>query len=455
MSHEIRTPMNAILGYAQLMLRDPGMGADAKANLQIIGRSGEHLLALINDVLDMSKIEAGRVALSPATFSLSAMLESLATMFRLRSETKGLGFEMSADVESAPYIVADEGKIRQVLINLLGNAIKFTERGKVKLSVSLDRREADRLWLSAWVEDTGSGISDEEQRKLFVPFSQVARGHRSQEGTGLGLAISRKYAQLLGGDIAVISTLGKGSIFRFEVPIQRGDAAVAIKRSVPHRVIGLHAGSIIPKILVVDDLLENRDWLMKLLTSIGFSVRGADNGEAAIRSWEEWAPQLILMDVHMPVINGLEATQRIKADPRGKETIVVALTASAMDEDRRAVSESGADDFITKPCVEAELLDKIATLLSVTFDYEDASANEAEPIAGLKALGANWHGKLPRELVEELRNATLSGNKKLLNKLILKVDAAEDAKFAQALQALADKYEYDALTRLLEEVCST
>jgi len=137
-------------------------------------------------------------------------------MFRLRSESKGLGFEMSADVESAPYIVADEGKIRQVLINLLGTAIKFTERGKIKLSVSLDRREASQLWLSAWGEDTGSGISDEEQRQLFVPFSQVARGHRSQEGTGLGLAISRKYAQLMGGDIAVMSTLGKGSIFRFE-----------------------------------------------------------------------------------------------------------------------------------------------------------------------------------------------------------------------------------------------
>jgi PAS domain S-box-containing protein len=453
MSHEIRTPMNAILGYAQLMLRDPGLGADAAANLKIIGRSGEHLLGLINEVLDMSKIEAGRMELNPSTFSLSSLLDELATMFRLRAEAKRLRFEMLVDGEFVPYVVADEGKVRQALINLVGNAIKFTERGEVTLHVSLDRRTGDRLWLSARVEDTGSGISNEEQEKLFEPFSQLGRGLHSQEGTGLGLAISRKCARLMGGDITVTSSLGKGSRFRFEIPIERGDAGIAVKRSDSRRVVGIRAGPDVPRILVVDDRIENRDWLMKLLASIGLSVLGADNGEAAIRSWEEWNPHLILMDVQMPVMDGLEATRRIKADPRGKETVIMVLTASAMDDDRRAVSQSGADDFLAKPCHQDELLEKIRVLLNIAYDYEETSDAEGRPITWVAALSAERLGQLPRKLLEELRNATLNGDKRLLDKLICKVRDTADAESGKALQQLADEYKYDALTRLLDEAC--
>jgi PAS domain S-box-containing protein len=452
MSHEIRTPMNAILGYAQLMLRDPFLGPDAKANLDIIGRSGERLLALINDVLDMSKIEAGRTELNPVTFNLSRLLDDLAAMFRLRAEAKALRFKMSVDGESVPYLLGDEGKISQTLINLLGNAIKFTEHGQIELHVTLDQRSADRLWLSARVEDTGSGISDEEQGKLFEPFSQTKRGLNTQEGTGLGLAISRKYARLMGGDVTVTSSPGKGSIFRLEIPIERGDAGVAVRRNAPRRVIGIHAGTKAPRILVVDDQFENRDWLTKLLTSIGFSVRGADNGEAAIRSWEEWNPELILMDVHMPLMDGLEATRRIKADPRGRETVIVGLTASAMDDDRRTVSQSGADDFLAKPCHEDELLEKIRALLNIAYDYEDTGAG-GQPPGGAAVLSAERLGQLPRELIEEIRNATLTGDKKRLDKLIFKLRETEAAGSANALQKLADNYEYDALTRLLEETC--
>ncbi|MEO8127826.1 MAG: PAS domain S-box protein, partial [Bryobacteraceae bacterium] len=205
MSHEIRTPMNAVLGYSQLMLRDPGLGPDAKANLRIINRSGEHLLSLINDVLDMSKIEAGRTELNITTFSLSGLLEDVAGMFRLRAEAKALQFEVSIVGESIPYVMADEGKIRQTLINLLGNAIKFTARGGIGLRVKLVAMAANRLWVSARIEDTGSGISDDERKKLFEPFSQTGSGQRMQEGTGLGLAISRSFARLMGGDLKVES----------------------------------------------------------------------------------------------------------------------------------------------------------------------------------------------------------------------------------------------------------
>ena len=258
MSHEIRTPMNAILGYAQLMLRDPSLGAEAKANLAIIGRSGEHLLTLINDVLDMSRIEAGRTEINPVTFNFSTLLNDLAAMFRLRAENKALRFEMLVDGESVPYVVADEGKIRQALINLLGNAIKFTQRGQVILRVNLHQKSADALWLSARVEDTGAGISDEEQQKLFKPFSQTQRGREIQQGTGLGLAITRSYARLMGGNVTILSSPGNGSIFHFEIPVERGAAGVAIKRPKCAIAVSLACGpranvpGVLPRILVVD-----------------------------------------------------------------------------------------------------------------------------------------------------------------------------------------------------------
>ncbi len=448
MSHEIRTPMNAILGYAQLMLRDPVLSTEAKANLNIIGRSGEHLLALINDVLDMSKIEAGRTELNPATFNLPRLLDDLAAMFRLRANAKALRFEMLVDGESVSYVVADEGKIRQVLINLLGNAIKFTARGHVQLHVTLERRSTSQLWLIARVEDSGAGIVEEEQEKLFEAFTQAKHGLNTQEGTGLGLAISRKYARLMGGDLTVTSGPGGGSIFRVEIPVEPGNAGVTVKRIAPRRVTGIRAGTKVPKVLVVDDQPMNRDWLMKLLISTGFSVRGADSGEAAIREWDEWNPELILMDIHMPGVDGLEATRRIKADPRGKETAIVALTASAMDEERQTVSLSGADDFLAKPCREDDLFEMIRVHLDLTYDYEELS--EAKDVATLTAERLQ---RLPAELITELRAATSNGNKKLLDSLILKVQETGEVTTGDALKVLADKYEYDALTLLLEQAC--
>ncbi len=456
MSHEIRTPMNAILGYAQLMLRDPRLGADAKANLAIIGRSGEHLLGLINDILDMSKIEAGRTEFNPLTFHLPTMLSDLEAMFRLRAEAKALRFEMSVEGEAVPYVLSDEGKIRQVLINLLGNAIKFTPRGQVSLRVALDLRSGQfprsaQLWLTASVQDTGFGLTDEEQGSLFAPFTQASRGLHSQEGTGLGLAISRKFARLMGGDITVSSERGQGSIFRFEIPVEAGDSGVAIRPSAPRRVVALQTGQEAPRILVVDDKPENRDWLMKLLAAIGFSVGGAENGEVAIRRWEEWSPSLILMDVHMPVMGGLEATRRIKADVRGKETVIVALTASAMDDDRREVAQSGVDDFIAKPCNEDELLEKMRVLLHIAYEYEETGEAVGQPAIGSSA-SAGKLGQIPPQLIEELRAATLSGSKRRLDQLIAKVRESADAGSADALQGLADRYQYDALIGLLEGV---
>lgn len=382
MLHEIRTPLNAILGYAQLMSRDASMNAEAKKNLEIIGRSGEHLLTLINNVLDMSKIETGNTEIHRATFNLHRLLDDIAVMFCLRAEAKGLQFEMEFEGESGVYVVADEPKIRQSLINLLGNAIKFTVAGHVKLSVHLQERTPGSWWLSAQVEDTGPGIASDDQAKLFEPFSQAKVGLNTGEGTGLGLAISRKFAHLMGGDVTVRSNLGRGSVFCFEIPIERGDASAVRKRSDSRRVVSLRDTATAPKILVADDRLENRDWLMQLLTAAGFAVQGADNGKAAIQNWEEWQPALILMDVHMPIMDGLEATRRIKADLRGKNTLIIALTASALEQDQRKATEAGADGFLSKPCRENDLFETVGSLLEVSYVYEEQAAGRTSRFLG-------------------------------------------------------------------------
>jgi CheY-like chemotaxis protein len=339
------------------------------------------------------------------------------------------------------------------LINLLGNAIKFTERGYVKLHINLVQRPQNRPWLSARVEDSGPGISHDQQKKLFQPFSQIKSVINVQQGSGLGLAISRAYARLMGGDLTCTSIPGSGSTFEFEVPVDSSEANVAIARDSPRRVIGIRAGQEAPRILVVDDLLENRDWLMKLLFAIGFSVLSADNGEDAIREWRRWTPRLILMDMHMPVLNGLEATRRIKAAAGGKETTIIALTASVLEEDRQEVERSGADDFLAKPCPEDELLEKIGRLLNIVYDYEELSETSGQPHAWASAPDTNTLANLKQlspDVIDGLRNATLNGDKRLLNELIAEVSQSEGAAFARDLQNLADGYEYDALTRLLD-----
>jgi signal transduction histidine kinase/DNA-binding NarL/FixJ family response regulator len=450
MSHEIRTPMNAILGYSQLMLRDPVLENRAKGNLNIINRSGEHLLALINGILDMSKIEAGRMGLNPAPFDLTRLFDDLSSMFRLRAESKALSFDVLLDWEGPRYILADEGRIRQVLINLLGNAIKFTDRGGIKLHATMSIRTDDQPWLSAEIADTGIGIAAEEQSALFQAFAQSQGGLNLKGGTGLGLAISRELAKLMGGEITMSSQLAKGTVFCFEIPVLLSDTSADAK-PVVRRVIALQPGQRTPRLLIVDDEPHNRGWLNELLTLVGFSVREANNGEAAIRAWEEWRPQLILMDIRMPLMGGAEATRRIRASPAGKAPIIIALSASALTEDRQAVLQDGMDDFISKPCREDELLDKIQTHLGLAYIYA-GEETLSETLPGFAAgLDAEPSAALPQALVEELGQAVRNGEKDRLDELIGSI-TERDATFGRTLQQLADQYDYDALTQLLEEV---
>jgi PAS domain S-box-containing protein len=460
MSHEIRTPMNAILGYSQLMLRDASIGPDAKNNLNIINRSGVHLLALINDILDMSKIEAGQVKLKPARFDVLDLVKDLEVMFRLRAEARSVKLEALISPDCERHIQADEGKLRQVLVNLLGNAVKFTERGSIGLLISTPRRENGQLWLSVKVDDTGLGIAAEEQTGLFRPFAQSHSGRNLQGGTGLGLAISQQFVRLMGGEIKLASEVGKGSTFHFEVPVQPADEGFVSDYMETRRVTGLQSGGQAPRVLVVDDEPNNRGWLTSLLKIIGFPVREAKDGAEAIRLWEEWKPDLILMDVRMPVMDGLEATRTIRQRRGGAETVIVALTASAMYEDMLVVMQSGVNDFLSKPCQEDELLQKMKVHLNLSYLYGGAEAlrNDSgtapgsgpKPVSDSKSMSIE---DLPPELVGDLQLAIRNGEKDSLDRLIERVGERNVA-VSQALKDLADRYDYEAIEHLLEGAAS-
>jgi GAF domain-containing protein/DNA-binding response OmpR family regulator len=379
MSHELRTPLNAILGFSQLMNRDPALTLEQQENLSIINRSGEHLLLLINDVLEMSKIEAGQLSLNTNDFDLHQMLQSLQAMLELKASEKDLMLNFVAKLPFPCWICSDESKLRQVLINLLGNAIKFTEQGQVTLTVEqiladpqTEPATADRdLRLRFTVTDTGIGIAASELPSLFEPFVQSEAGRRSQEGTGLGLPISQRFVQLMGGEITVESILGVGSCFRFEITVEAIDAPNLSLTQPPTQIMGLAPGQPEYRILVVEDKLPNRQILVKLLQSIGFSVQEATNGEEAIARCQQWSPHLVWMDIRMPVMDGYAATHSIKLMAGEQAPKIVALTANAFEEERVIALAVGFDDFVRKPLQEQVILDKLAEHLGVQYTYSE------------------------------------------------------------------------------------
>jgi len=301
-------------------------------------------------------------------------------------------------------------------------------------------------------------MTAEEQNRLFEPFVQ---GQASQQmltnGTGLGLSICQGVTKLMGGSIAATSILGNGSTFVFEIPVDPGDTLDFHTQS-PRRqsVLGLEAGQGAPRILIADDVMDNREWLSGLLTAVGFSVRSVDNGEAAVRSWKEWSPQLILMDVHMPIMNGLEAARSIKSLPSGHETVIIALTADAMNGQRRLILDNQIDDFLAKPCIEHELLEKIRARLKLVYVYEEETLTSRTD-TGLKrkpaVLNPQDLAELPADLIDRLRDATLGGDKAQLNKLLLLIDGRGLGESAGFLRELVNTYKYREIIELLDKVC--
>jgi PAS domain S-box-containing protein len=440
MSHEIRTPMNAILGFSQLMLRDPQLTPRQAQHLGTINRSGEHLLALINDILEMSKIEAGRTTLNLTTFDLPALLKDLETMFRVRTNEKKLIFTVETIGDVPRYIVTDINKLRQVFINVIGNAVKFTEEGGVGLRAHAVRGGADGPVLRVEITDTGPGISPDDQDKLFRHFEQTKTGQQTGTGTGLGLAISREFVRLMGGSITVTSQVGKGSVFVIHLPLKEGEAEAVQARDAPRHVLKLRPGQPTCRLLIADDIEDNRQLLALLLTPVGFEVRLATNGAEAVRQFEEWHPHLILMDFRMPVMDGHEAIRRIRAMAGGGDPKIIAVTASAMDENRADLIAIGANDFISKPFRELEMFQKIHTHTGVEYVYADQpSAPEAAAELAPGSL-AGW----PRELVRPMREAVLTAD---LDQLLAEIQRVEvrDPRIARDLRRLAEGFQYQKL----------
>ena len=447
MSHEIRTPMNAILGFSQLLRRDPAATPKQKQQIDTINRSGEQLLSLINDVLEMAKAEAGRTTLNPAAFPLPALIDDVERMLRPRAEAKGLTLAVERGAALPAFASADESKIRQILLNLVSNAIKFTVRGGVVLRVATEPGGPE-FRLKAEVEDTGPGIADDEIGRLFHPFEQAEAGKAGGTGTGLGLAISRGYARLMGGDIAVRSRPGQGSVFSFHVSLKAATAGEA--RVHPRLVKTLKPGQPRYRILVADDKEDNREFLSQLLAPAGFEVRQAADGADALKQFGEWLPRLILMDLKMPVMDGYEAIRRIRAGAGGGDVKIIAVSASIFGETSKDALSSGADSVMLKPFQETELFEKIRVLLGAKYIYEEDSPlpAPAEEEPGTVKPGAQ--AALPPALVTRLREAAINGDFQQLAELNGRV-AAADERLAGTLRALVGKYDTQRILDLLSK----
>ncbi|MCC3406175.1 MAG: PAS domain S-box protein [Microcoleus sp. PH2017_10_PVI_O_A] len=460
MSHELRSPLNAVIGFAQVMIRSKNLSPENQEDVGIILRSGEHLLALINQVLDLSKIEAGRTTINEKSFDLYRLLDDLEDMFALKAEEKGLQLIFDRDAEVPHYISTDEVKLRQVLINLLNNAIKFTSQGGVSVQVkggkrNLHKNSADempgRYSLHFEVQDTGAGIAAEEIHQLFEAFVQTTTGKDSQEGTGLGLAISRQFVQLMGGEITVSSEVGKGALFQFDIQVHLVEASDIESKKALGRVVALEPNQPPYRLLIVDDKPLNRQLLVKLLSPLGFQLREANNGQEAVDIFRDWEPHLIWMDMRMPVMDGYEATKQIKTTTGGQATAIVALTASVLEEERAVILSTGCDDFMRKPFREEDIFAAMGKHLGVRYIYEEPtevsvagageSSKEVLTPEDLASLSPDWRTQFKQNILSVDMEAIASS--------IAQIGTINPS-LAGTLQDCINNFEYDKILNVID-----
>ena len=484
MSHELRTPLSAILGFSELLAYDENLTTKQVDSLQVINQSGNHLLNLINDVLEMSKIESGKHQIDRSDFDLRSALNDVHAMLNIKAMSKQLSFNLIISPDIPRYVKTDERKLRQIVINLLGNAIKFTMSGQVNLRVMPSDAVEMHNGLCIAVEDTGPGIAAHEMSQVFEAFVQTEVGRNSQKGTGLGLSISRQLARLLGGDITVESVVNQGSCFRLVVPVGQVDGLMSDGTSgsllgdllgdsgepeIPRHPIALSIGQPIQRILVADDTPENRSVLVQLLTPLGFEVREADHGRTAIAIWKQWKPHLILMDLRMPEVDGVTAMRYIRqhtmptdqasstteaSNPKlGQPTKIIALSASITAEDDTMLRQAGFDSCLLKPCRGHQLLAAIATQLDLRFDYTDTPTDRPAPIAA-EAIDLAVHLQaLPQEWRSQFYSAASELN---FNPCLILIEELppERAQLAQALRELVNEFRFDTLLELIGGVHS-
>lgn len=370
MSHELRTPLNAILGFSEILKNDVTLGKETKGNLEIINHSGEFLLKLINDVLDMSKIEAGQMILEKDNFDFYNLLDEIIEMMDFYTHKKNLNLILDKTSSVPKYIYADSIKIRQIFINLLSNALKFTKTGGITIRLDVKNMKDDNLVLWCEVEDSGIGLSKEQLKTIFLPFEQFVET-TGQKGTGLGLTITKKFVELMGGEITVESEIHRGSIFKFFINLKIARKNDIKKDIVKNNVLGLKEGQKEIKVLVVEDQKDSRILLVSVLTNAGFKIKECTNGKEAVEVFKKWKPDFIWMDRRMPIMDGVEATKCIRALPNGKDVIIVSVTASVFKEEKDEVLNAGMDDFLSKPYTSQEIFGCMKKYLHIEYDYID------------------------------------------------------------------------------------
>ncbi|WP_333325213.1 AAA family ATPase [Microcoleus sp. Aus8_D1] len=508
MSHELRTPLNAILGFSQLMNRGSNLFQEQQEHLNIITRSGEHLLALINQVLDLSKIEAGRATLNETNFDLHRLLNDIEDMFQLQAENKGLQLLVERASDVPQYVRTDEIKLRQILINLLSNAIKFTSQGGIDVRIT-NQESAQHICFE--IEDTGEGIDASELDKLFAAFVQTQTGEKSQQGTGLGLTIASSFVQLMGGEMTVNSRAGVGTTFKFDIKVNAVESADRPPEQPSRRVIAIAPDQPRYRIVIADDRWDNRQLLVKLLSPLGFEIYEAKNGIEAIEKWEQYAPHLIFMDLRMPVMDGYEATKQIKAktssgsplfkgggggieplfkgggggieplskgspegskassssplfkgggggiEPlsksdgegiQGQATAIVAITASNFEEEKAVVLSTGCDDFIRKPFREANIFDALHKHIGVRFIFEELNAAPSFPENEVNVLTKAAFSALPPELVANLQQAISNLDLEQMQIAIGQIREINQP-LARAIATCIKNFQYEQLLNLI------
>ena len=464
MSHELRTPLNSVLGFSHLMQHDLTATADQKDYLQIINRSGEHLLHLINNVLDISKIKAGRVELEASPIDLGQLAQDITSLMSVRAYEKGLEFTLALSPDLPRQIVVDGGKLRQILLNLIGNALKYTQRGGVTVKI-----DACQLTIDDWkkaaapdqssiappvsgqasilqlsISDTGPGIRTADRERIFAPFVQLEDRPSTEAGTGLGLTICKQYADLMGGAIRVDSEPGQGTVFRVELPVTALPSEAVPVEARRGRVIGLAEGQPRYRLLIAEDQPENRLLLRKMLEPFEFDLREAVNGQEAVAIFAQWHPHLIWMDIRMPVLDGLAATWQIKAAEAGAQTRIIAVTAHALEEERRAILAAGCDGFIRKPYHDSEIFDALTHHLGARFVYED----ETTPAAGASSLNLAALSDLPDAVRHDMEQALVRLDIGAVTRAIEQIRARQPA-LAEALAIVARDLQFGRLLRMI------
>ncbi|MET0104609.1 MAG: ATP-binding protein [Sedimenticola sp.] len=447
MSHELRTPLNAVIGFSRLVRDSDHLTEKQRESMDIFNSSGIHLLRLIDDVLDIAKIEVGHVTLETAVFNLHQMLIHVMDMLKQSAEDKQLNLSFEKEPGLPEYIIGDEMKIQRILLNLLGNAIKFTDAGDVVLYAGCSDRDQDgHFHLRFTVQDQGRGIPEEDKERIFEPFVQL--GFQAGRGTGLGLAIIRQYLDIMEGTITLESLPGEGCRFDVEIPSQvaAGVDGQEVDRP-PRKVIGLEPGQPVCRQMIVEDQRENSLLLQRILERFNFEIRAVENGVEAVELFSEWRPDLIWMDRRMPIMDGLEATRKIRVMPGGEDVKIVAITASVLNEMQDEIMSAGFDTVVHKPYRNEDIYSCLEEQLGLRFIYD---SSEGEEVEGGYELDPSLLDELPSNLFESLRQAVLALDTEKILAVAEKIEPIS-SDLATAIRHEVESFDITSLMKFLDK----